>query len=246
MKLIGEQEQHRVLAHATITPGRETGCLYAVVGYAVTQRKAAGDRGTTCPLGIRPSIPGGAEPISGTGLERRGSQGFALPPPDQSHDLSIFRTESLATLKLHYDGWLALPAGLRRTLDLKTGDRLVAELVEGAIVLRPAKGTRAPTDPEAAIESCRRLGSGTFGRGGLAAAAAAWPAEEGADPRAPSRTHAGDRGRSPAPAQAQAGTAAEGPRRSGRARRRARAFVRGGRGRAVEAAAESGAAGSEP
>ena len=47
----------------------------------------------------------------------------------------------MATLKLHYDGWLALPAGLRRTLDLKSGDRLVAELVDGAIVLRPAQAT---------------------------------------------------------------------------------------------------------
>ena len=46
----------------------------------------------------------------------------------------------MATLKLHYDGWLVLPAGLRRTLELESGDRLEAELVDGAIVLRPAKG----------------------------------------------------------------------------------------------------------
>ncbi len=59
----------------------------------------------------------------------------------------IFRIGLLATLKLHYDGWLALPADLRHQLDLKTGDRLQAELVGGAIVLRPATAKRAPAEP---------------------------------------------------------------------------------------------------
>ncbi len=54
----------------------------------------------------------------------------------------------MATLKLHYDGWLALPADLRHLLDLKTGDRLQAELVDGAIVLRPAPAKCAPAAPE--------------------------------------------------------------------------------------------------
>ena len=54
----------------------------------------------------------------------------------------------MATLKLHYDGWLTLPADLRHLLDLKTGDRLQAELVGGAIVLRPASAKRAPAQPE--------------------------------------------------------------------------------------------------
>jgi bifunctional DNA-binding transcriptional regulator/antitoxin component of YhaV-PrlF toxin-antitoxin module len=54
----------------------------------------------------------------------------------------------LATLKLHDDGWLALPADLRQLLALKTGDRLQAELVDGAIVLRPASAKRAPAQPE--------------------------------------------------------------------------------------------------
>src|SRR6187397_3005363 len=51
-----------------------------------------------------------------------------------------FWIEPLATLKLHYDGWLTLPAGLRQMLDLKTGDRLQADLVDGTIVLRPVHG----------------------------------------------------------------------------------------------------------
>jgi AbrB family looped-hinge helix DNA binding protein len=44
----------------------------------------------------------------------------------------------MSTLKLHYEGWLALPAGLRQKLGLKSGDRLEAELVSGTIMLRPA------------------------------------------------------------------------------------------------------------
>ena len=63
-----------------------------------------------------------------------------------------FWIEPLATLKLHYDGWLTLPAGLRQMLDLKTGDRLQADLVDGTIVLRPVHGKRTPAEPEQAIE----------------------------------------------------------------------------------------------
>jgi bifunctional DNA-binding transcriptional regulator/antitoxin component of YhaV-PrlF toxin-antitoxin module len=37
----------------------------------------------------------------------------------------------MATLKLHYEGWLALPTGLRQKLGLKSGDQLEAELVRG-------------------------------------------------------------------------------------------------------------------
>jgi AbrB family looped-hinge helix DNA binding protein len=44
----------------------------------------------------------------------------------------------MSTLKLHYEGWLALPAGFRQKLGLKSGDRLEAELAGGTITLRPA------------------------------------------------------------------------------------------------------------
>ena len=50
----------------------------------------------------------------------------------------------MTTLKLHYDGWLALPAGLRQALGLNSGDRLEAELVDGTLVLRPVSKTRRP------------------------------------------------------------------------------------------------------
>jgi AbrB family looped-hinge helix DNA binding protein len=77
---------------------------------------------------------------------------WRLPSPNCSPKLGIFWTKAVATLKLHYDGWLALPAGLRRTLALQSGDRLVVELVDGAIVLRPENGQRAPAVPAQAVE----------------------------------------------------------------------------------------------
>jgi bifunctional DNA-binding transcriptional regulator/antitoxin component of YhaV-PrlF toxin-antitoxin module len=55
----------------------------------------------------------------------------------------------MPTLKLHYDGWLSLPSGLRQKLNLGSGDRLEADLVDGAIVLRPAAKTRRPARREA-------------------------------------------------------------------------------------------------
>jgi bifunctional DNA-binding transcriptional regulator/antitoxin component of YhaV-PrlF toxin-antitoxin module len=44
-------------------------------------------------------------------------------------------------LKLHFDGWLSLPAHFREQLGLHAGDEVGAELVEGTIVLRPGKGS---------------------------------------------------------------------------------------------------------
>lgn len=56
----------------------------------------------------------------------------------------------MTKLKIYYDGWLALPAALRRKLDLKTDAVLEAELVDGTIVLRPASATKGTTalEPE--------------------------------------------------------------------------------------------------
>jgi antitoxin component of MazEF toxin-antitoxin module len=57
----------------------------------------------------------------------------------------------MTTLKLHYDGWLSLPTSLRQKLSLSSGDRVEANLVDGAIVLRPAtKGQRPVWREEAA------------------------------------------------------------------------------------------------
>src|SRR4051794_31962042 len=56
--------------------------------------------------------------------------------------------QAMPTLKLHYDGWIALPASLRTSLALRSGDRLEADLVDGAIVLRRRARTR-PSGPAA-------------------------------------------------------------------------------------------------
>jgi AbrB family looped-hinge helix DNA binding protein len=59
----------------------------------------------------------------------------------------------MPTLKVHYDGWVSLPSGLRRELGLSSGDRLEVQLVEGAIVLRPASKARAARPAAAAPEA---------------------------------------------------------------------------------------------
>jgi AbrB family looped-hinge helix DNA binding protein len=56
----------------------------------------------------------------------------------------------MPTLKVHYEGWIALPSDLRRELGLSSGDRLEVQLVEGAIVLQPARKVRAPRQAVAA------------------------------------------------------------------------------------------------
>src|SRR3954453_23393752 len=58
-------------------------------------------------------------------------------------------------LKVHYEGWVALPEAFRRRLGLERGDDLEAELVDGTIVLRPSKGSAKAMGegiaPEAAL-----------------------------------------------------------------------------------------------
>ena len=49
----------------------------------------------------------------------------------------------MSTLKLHYEGWVALPTTFRQKLGLNTGDKLEATLVGDTIVLRPAAGMKA-------------------------------------------------------------------------------------------------------
>jgi AbrB family looped-hinge helix DNA binding protein len=55
-------------------------------------------------------------------------------------------------VRLHYDGWLALPMAVRKKLGLSAGNQLELELVGGAIVLRPAGSVSAadPIPPEPA------------------------------------------------------------------------------------------------
>lgn len=58
----------------------------------------------------------------------------------------------MPTIKLHYDGWLALPAGLRQALGLSSGDRIEAQLIDGALVLRPAAKARSSVPRSAAAD----------------------------------------------------------------------------------------------
>ena len=125
----------------------------------------------------------------------------------------------MATLKLHYDGWLTLPADLRDLLDLKTGDRLQAELVDGTIVLRPTPAKRVPAQPEPVAEM----------PGGVAAAAADSMAAPVKRPRGRPRKVQADPSQAellpglemlPGRSEAQARPAAESPRRGGSTRTR--------------------------
>jgi bifunctional DNA-binding transcriptional regulator/antitoxin component of YhaV-PrlF toxin-antitoxin module len=91
----------------------------------------------------------------------------------------------MATLELHDEGWLALPTSLRRKLDLKSGDRLEAELVRGTIVLRRAGRSASPQvlpdEPEAKPE---RAAAPIAGEAKPTSAAAASPATAKAPPTA--------------------------------------------------------------
>jgi len=55
----------------------------------------------------------------------------------------------MSTVRLNYDGWLALPATVRQRLGLVTGDRLDLELVDGVITLRPRRADTLPERPAA-------------------------------------------------------------------------------------------------
>ena len=58
----------------------------------------------------------------------------------------------MPTVKIHYDGWICLPASLCRALGLSNGDRLTAELVDGALALHPVArraGQDQPTETTA-------------------------------------------------------------------------------------------------
>jgi antitoxin component of MazEF toxin-antitoxin module len=60
--------------------------------------------------------------------------------------------ETMPTVKIHYDGWICLPVSLCRALGLSNGDRLAAELADGALELRPVHrrtGQDQPTETSA-------------------------------------------------------------------------------------------------
>src|SRR3954470_14609256 len=70
------------------------------------------------------------------------------------------RSTIMATLRIHYEGWVALPESFRRKLGLERGDDLEAELVEGTIVLRPSKGSAKAAREGVAVPSAPSLAEG--------------------------------------------------------------------------------------
>src|SRR5919199_925573 len=58
----------------------------------------------------------------------------------------------MPTVKLHPEGWLALPDAVRRKLGVGSGDTLELQVVGNSAILRPAKGKAASAEPEAAPE----------------------------------------------------------------------------------------------
>src|SRR5947199_2801937 len=65
---------------------------------------------------------------------------------------SNLRNRQMPTVRINYDGWLALPAAVRQRLHLNTGDQLDLELTGGTIVLRPAQAGVAAAPDRAATE----------------------------------------------------------------------------------------------
>jgi hypothetical protein len=66
------------------------------------------------------------------------------------------KIEVMPTAKLHYDGWIRLPASLCQALGLRNGDRLAVELVDDAVALRSVArrtGQNQETEPPASSAS---------------------------------------------------------------------------------------------
>ena len=51
----------------------------------------------------------------------------------------------MSKIRIHFDGWIALPARVRQALRLEAGDELDVETRDGALVLSPA--TRRASRP---------------------------------------------------------------------------------------------------
>jgi bifunctional DNA-binding transcriptional regulator/antitoxin component of YhaV-PrlF toxin-antitoxin module len=50
----------------------------------------------------------------------------------------------MRNVKMHYDGWLQLPAGVRSKLALETKDELEITLADDGVLLRPAGAKMTP------------------------------------------------------------------------------------------------------
>lgn len=62
----------------------------------------------------------------------------------------------MTKVKLHFDGWLALPAAIRRRMGVTTGDQLEVEWTDGGLLLRSpgaAQSEDAHDKPEVEAET---------------------------------------------------------------------------------------------
>src|SRR3954451_24813279 len=90
------------------------------------------------------------------------------------------RSTAMATLRVHFDGWVALPESFRRKLGLERGDDLEAELIEGTIVLRSAQRLAKAVNEGPAQEAAEVIPAPP-----AMAAAALSPEQLPAEPEAP-------------------------------------------------------------
>jgi bifunctional DNA-binding transcriptional regulator/antitoxin component of YhaV-PrlF toxin-antitoxin module len=90
----------------------------------------------------------------------------------------------MALVKLHHDGWLALPEPLRRKLDLRTGQTLEAEHVDGTIVLRRKEAATA-MEVEASRATAAREPPAELATAAVTTPAAALEKEAPAEPTTP-------------------------------------------------------------
>lgn len=51
-------------------------------------------------------------------------------------------------IKLHYDGWMALPTDVRQRFGVTTGDQLEAEWVDGGLILRAKSAVQKEAQAE--------------------------------------------------------------------------------------------------
>src|SRR4051794_41188635 len=97
---------------------------------------------------------GGLPPLSRATSHVSGFDARLWPPASVQRRR---RSTIVATLRIHYEGWVALPESFCRKLGLERGDDLEAELVEGTIVLRPSKGSAEAVQEGMAPEAAEAM-----------------------------------------------------------------------------------------
>lgn len=77
---------------------------------------------------------------------------MAAPPIRPSKPRHGSGGSDVATVTMHYDGWVQLPERIVRSLGLRTGARLEVEQVEGSVLLRATASGRGTAEPATRAE----------------------------------------------------------------------------------------------